>query len=140
MVVDEPLRYQLHQRLDEVLGADVASTLMAYLPPVGWADVATRRDLNHLEERIDARFGSLFESLDARLARVDARIDHLDTKIDGVEERLGLRLEALEHKVLAGFRGELTAAVTSQTRSLMFAMAGVLFTATSVAYTAARLG
>jgi len=36
-----------------------ATTLMEGMPPVGWADVATKRDLEHLEARIDlveARF------------------------------------------------------------------------------------
>jgi hypothetical protein len=32
---------------------------MEMLPPVGWADVATKRDLDHLDARIDARFDVL---------------------------------------------------------------------------------
>lgn len=93
---------------------------MAYLPPVGWADVATKRDLDHLE------------------GRFEARLDRLDARMDGVEERLSVRLETTEHKVLAAFRGELNAAITAQTRSLVIAMAGLLFTATTTAFAAAR--
>lgn len=33
---------------------EVAETLMDLLPPMGWADVATKRDLDHLEARLGA--------------------------------------------------------------------------------------
>jgi len=53
-----------------------AETLFGYLPPVGWADVATKHDLLQLEERLNAR-------------------------IDAVEERQDARMEALEHRLIA---------------------------------------
>ena len=46
MAISEQRRYELHQHLEEVLGAEQAATLMEYLPPVGWADVVTKRDLD----------------------------------------------------------------------------------------------
>ncbi|MEA2931889.1 MAG: hypothetical protein QOI56_674 [Actinomycetota bacterium] len=46
MAIDERTRHQLFLRLEEVLGDEEASTLMEHLPPVGWADVATKRDLD----------------------------------------------------------------------------------------------
>jgi len=64
MAVDERSRHQLYSRLEEVLGAEAATTLIEHLPPVGWADVATRHDLAGLEERMDLRF-----------ARVDDRFE-----------------------------------------------------------------
>jgi hypothetical protein len=42
---DERSRYVLHQRLERLLGADEAGTLMEHLPPVGWTDLATKQDL-----------------------------------------------------------------------------------------------
>jgi hypothetical protein len=56
MPVDERNRLQLAEAAKRVLGADEGITLMELLPPVGWADVATRHDLLALEGRIDARF------------------------------------------------------------------------------------
>ncbi len=46
MAVDEQARHELYNQLVEALGSDHARTLMEHLPPVGWADVATRRDVD----------------------------------------------------------------------------------------------
>jgi len=59
MAITEEERFRLQQVLVEALGEREAATLMEHLLPVGWADVATRRDLDQLEERMDLRFGSL---------------------------------------------------------------------------------
>ncbi|HVT19848.1 MAG TPA: hypothetical protein VHE57_00475 [Mycobacteriales bacterium] len=48
MTISEQSRHALHTRLVEVLGEQEAVVLMEHLPPVGWADVATKRDLDHL--------------------------------------------------------------------------------------------
>ncbi len=56
MAIDERARHQLYLKLEGVLGPDEASTLMEHLPPVGWADVATKHDLLELEQRVDLRF------------------------------------------------------------------------------------
>jgi hypothetical protein len=50
MPVDERSRHTLYLRLEQVLGQEEATTLMESLPPAGWADVATKRDLEHLAE------------------------------------------------------------------------------------------
>jgi hypothetical protein len=49
MAIDERARHRLYERLEAVLGPDEAAILMEHLPPVGWADVATKRDLDALE-------------------------------------------------------------------------------------------
>jgi hypothetical protein len=46
MAISEESRHHLYVRLEKVLGAEEATTLMEHLPPVGWADVATKRDLD----------------------------------------------------------------------------------------------
>lgn len=43
---------------------------MAYLPPVGWGDVATKHDLTALEQRIGLRFEAMDHRLTAEIAGV----------------------------------------------------------------------
>lgn len=56
MAIDERARHELYQRLEQTLGEEATSTLMSYLPPVGWADVATKADLLSLEHKLSAEF------------------------------------------------------------------------------------
>lgn len=65
MAVDEQrIRHSLHARLVDTLGADEAALLMEYLPPVGWADIATKRDL----DTIRVEMGALRSDLHAEIA------------------------------------------------------------------------
>ena len=50
MAIGERDRHRLYDRLEQVLGSEEATILMAHLPPLGWADVATKRDLDALAE------------------------------------------------------------------------------------------
>ena len=62
MAVDERTRHEMYSGLEEKLGPHVADALMAHLPPVGWADVATKQDLAALAQRfehMDTRFDEL---------------------------------------------------------------------------------
>ena len=56
-------------RFEEMLGREGVSTLMELLPPVGRADVATRRDLDHLGSTLDARIDRLGVELRAEMFR-----------------------------------------------------------------------
>jgi hypothetical protein len=46
MQIDERARREMYEQLEAVLGAQTADALMEHLPPVGWAEVATKSDLN----------------------------------------------------------------------------------------------
>jgi hypothetical protein len=70
MAIDERARHELHRKLEEVLGPNEAATLMSHLPPVGWADVATKHDLALLEERMNLRFQSMEDRIDGKLDRL----------------------------------------------------------------------
>ncbi len=53
MAVDERARLEMYRRLEEVLGTETADALMAHLPPVGWGDVATKRDVEDVRRDLD---------------------------------------------------------------------------------------
>ena len=52
MAVTEKHRHELFNEVERVLGARHAETLMELLPPVGWADVATKHDLEALRREM----------------------------------------------------------------------------------------
>lgn len=56
------------------MGRDSADVLMDLLPPVGWADIATKQDLDHLERRLDATFEGLTYQITAGDDRVLAAL------------------------------------------------------------------
>lgn len=71
MAVTEESRHELYRYLIETMGEERAATLMAHLPPVGWADVATKQDLVALRQDID----HLCEITEVRFETVATRED-----------------------------------------------------------------
>ncbi len=97
MTVDERSRHELFGQLERALGPEAATTLMEYLPPVGWADIATKRDLD----------------ASAALTRSELRTEMADLRSE-------LRTE------MADLRSELRAEMANQTRVLLFGFFGAL--------------
>lgn len=62
-VITEEARHRLYQALEQELGHEEATTLMEHLPPVGWADVATKRDLELVETKFEAALHREISSL-----------------------------------------------------------------------------
>jgi hypothetical protein len=67
MDIDERARHELYLALEQAVGTEQADTVMGLLPPVGWADVATKHDLAALEERMNLRFDAFEHRFDAKL-------------------------------------------------------------------------
>ena len=73
MVPNERARHDLFLHLEQAPGPESAETLNEMLPPVGWADVATKRDLDALRHQLLADLrGELLAQSKAINARVDA--------------------------------------------------------------------
>ena len=127
MVLDERARHELFLRLEAALGPESAETLMEMLPPVGWADVATKRDLDALEGRMNLRF----ELMDRRFEMIDQRFEALDQQFG-----------SLEHKLIATFRGELLAqsnVISGQMRTLVMANIGTVLSVAALTSGAVKL-
>jgi anti-sigma factor RsiW len=124
MTISDETRYQLHQRLDDVLGPDEASTLMAHLPRVGWADIATRRDLDHAVAELRGEMQTGFAELRGEMHTGfgEARAE-LHREIGGL------------HREIGGLRGD----GRQQLLVLFLGLAGLQVTAAALAVGVARV-
>ena len=125
MAISEQSRHELHGRLADVIGPDAAATLMEHLPPVGWADVATKRDL-------DAMAAVTKRDLDMFKADIDHRFDALEASLDH-------RFEVYEQRFRDDMHEAINKALTSQTRTILFGLIGSNLTVAALAFAAAGL-
>lgn len=69
MPVDERTRRVMTDGLIHALGEEVTDILLAHLPPVGWADVATKQDLEGLRVATTKDLEQLGDRLRAEFQR-----------------------------------------------------------------------
>jgi len=65
MSITEASRFQLRTAIGQILNGEAADTLMELLPPVGWADVATKTDLQHLRDELKGDMHALQLTIEA---------------------------------------------------------------------------
>ena len=128
-MIDERSRHALYLRLEHVLGPDEAGTLMEHLPPMGWADVVTRRDLAVLRTELGSEIAS------GRAETCSLRSE-MRTEFRAVRSEM----QAREQSMTGLFRSELAQAVSAQTRTMVVTMITLFVTGVSLAFASARLG
>ena len=126
--VTERERHTMLTVLDELMGPDVASTLVRHLPPGGWADVATRHDLAQLEDRLTHRFESmLLREIGSLRTELHGEIGSLRTGLHGEISNL--------HREIGAVRSDMQA----MTRTYILGNVGLVFTVAAIAFGAAQL-
>lgn len=93
MTITEADRHHLLIALEGAIGEEAAMTLAAHLPPVGWADVATRHDIDHLADTMDQRFQTTRHVFEAMLHR----------EMAGLHREMSLMLRTLFFAILGAF-------------------------------------
>jgi hypothetical protein len=96
MAPDERSRLRLADAAKAAFGDDAGITLMELLPPVGWADVATKHDLFPIEQRL--------ERVDQRLDRLEQSMDELAREIRAQTWKLMTLVVAVVGVVVAAVR------------------------------------
>jgi hypothetical protein len=159
MAIDERARHQLFLRLEEHLGPEAATTLMEHLPPTGWADVATKRDLDQLRAATKSDIHQLRAATKSDIHQLRAAtksdIDQLRaaTKSDIDQLRAATKSDIGHHAELTRIeigrfgdelRAELHKALAEQTRTVVLTAAianvGAVLAVGGLAFAAARLG
>ena len=117
MAVDERARHELYQQLERVVGREATDTLMSYLPPTGWADVATKQDLRGATAELRGEMAEL-------------RGDMAELRGDMAELRGEIRGEI----------GSLRAEVHAVTRTVVLSVVGAQVGIVGMALALSRLG
>jgi hypothetical protein len=126
--VDERARHELFQAVHDRLGRDHADTLMSLLPPVGWADVATRQDVERHEAATARDFQRQRGDLDEFKVTIRREMAELEARMIIRFEKVDERFEALEHKLTA----KIERAQKEIVRTVVFAMVGSMVSMTSL--------
>jgi hypothetical protein len=113
--MNEERRYALHERLETVLGATEANTLMEHLPPTTWNDLVRQRDIDSMRIAMGSDMERLRGDLRGEMANLSSELRgemaELRSELRGEmaelrSEMTGLRLE-MQHEI-AQLRSEIT--------------------------------
>jgi hypothetical protein len=133
MAISEESRHHLYLRLEEVLGSEEAATLMEHLPPVGWADVATKRDIEALRDSTKRDIEAL---RDREIADVRHDIVGVKRDVADVKNEIGaLRAVVATREDRAGLRAD----IERELRGLTWRFITVLIAAVSIVIAGVKL-
>lgn len=144
MTVEERRRIALHRAAAGSWGEEVADTLVELVAPSGH-ELATRADIRGvldameaMDQRWEARFTAAEERWDARFAaseeRWDARFGTSEERWEGRFATSAAELQAMEHRLQAGFERGIREAITAQTRTLVLSQLAAIVAIAGLAF------
>ncbi|MDH5290710.1 MAG: hypothetical protein OEY41_11995 [Acidimicrobiia bacterium] len=143
MAITEQQRHQLFQQLEELLGSEEATTLMEHLPPVGWADVATKSDLDHHQDLTRAHLDRTSVGLGQEITQVrtdlGAEISHVRADLKAEISHVRADLDAKITQVRTDLELTMERGFREQTRVMVLTNVGSMIAFASVLLTALRL-
>ena len=120
MFTDDDRRH-LYDDLEAHLGSRSAAILMAHLPPAGWAELATRADLDAQGVATRGEMAALGSELRGEMAQLRGEMGELKGELKGEIAELRAEVHSLLPKLIA-------ANIAS-----MIGVAGLVLAATSLA-------
>jgi hypothetical protein len=125
MSISEAERHEIYELIKAATSDRVASNVMSMLPPVGWADVATKTDsqslraeIGSLRAEMQSQFGSVwseFGSVRSEIGSVRSEIGSLRTEMRSEFGSVRSEMLALEANLLS----EMHQSIRSQTWALV---------------------
>ena len=94
MSITQSRRYEMHEVLREKSGVGVADTLVEHLPPEGWGDVATKKDLSQVRTELQMEIALLRSELHQEIAL-------LRSEMIQMEERLTMKIDLAIAKAIS---------------------------------------
>ena len=129
MAIDETARFELHEGLREVLGDTRADSLMSLLPPTGWADVATKHDLDVVRDdvaRLRDDLARLRDELGREITGVRDDMARMEVRLEArFDERITYAVDTIEARLMAAFHREMIRQFWALAGTLV-AIAGIL--------------
>jgi len=98
MSITQSRRYEMHEVLREKLGVGVADTLVEHLPPEGWGDVSTKKDL---QTEITLLRSDMRQEIALLRSELHQEIALLRSEMIQMEERLTMKIDLAIAKAIS---------------------------------------
>ena len=110
MPTAEKERLALYEQLNSTLGPEPAETLMEYLPPQKWADLATKEDLRLFAKELRADMQTGFARMETKFAQIDGQFAQVESKFAQMESKFAQQTRTTV-LALAGFAATIWASM-----------------------------
>jgi len=133
VTITDKQRNDLYRACEETMGEGPAETLLSLLPPVGWADVATKTDLGNLRADFDHLRTEIKSDVAHLRSEIKSDLDHLRTELESVRATMATKENLQE------LRADVERSMKDQTRTMIFGLAGLNATFLAALLAGARL-